>query len=259
MPNHCHLRAVTAGVILAVVLTAAAAPVAGAAAASPAKSTTAAAPTPVPPQIGDTKANLQKAFANEMNAKERYTTFAKQADREGYPAVAQLFRACATAEQVHADRIVHAIAVVGGEARVLLDRVTTGTTAENLQASIQAEDYEVNEFYPALLARAHADLEPEAVRGMTFALAAEREHGRLLRAALATLDQRPAPHPLYVCSYCGRTVETLDAGKCPTCFTSAAKFIRVGAEAQRAAATPAVPAPASSEKAKPPVTPLLRK
>jgi rubrerythrin len=262
--THSHLRAVTAGVILAIVLMAAAATVAGSAAA-PAKtgaSSSTPAAAPAPPVVGDTKANLEKAFANEMNAKERYTAYAKQADREGYKAAAQLFRACAEAEQVHANRVVHAIAVTGGEARVLLDRVYAGTTAENLQAAIQAEDYEAKEYYPALVARARADQVPDAVRSMTFALSAEREHEQLLTAALANLEQRPAAHPLYVCSYCGRTVETRDAGKCPNCFTDAKKFIRVGEEVPRpaaSAAAPGAPATAGNETAKPPAPPLPRK
>jgi rubrerythrin len=247
MPSHHHhARAMTGGIIMAVVLIIAAASVAAHAAGSPAagaggaaaKSPTPGAAVPAPPVVGDTRANLQRAFANEMNAKERYTTYAKVADREGYAAVAQLFRACATAEQVHADRHVHAIAVVGGEARVLLDRVYAGTTAENLESAIDSETYEATELYPALLAEARAEQVPDAVRSMAFALATEREHEKMLTEALATLDQRPAVRPLYVCSYCGRTIATLDAGKCPTCFTDAKKFIRVGDATAASAAAP---------------------
>jgi len=263
----------TTGVIVAILLAAAAATVAGSAVSSTggsaAKSSASAAAVPVPPVVGDTKTNLQKAFADEMNAKERYANYAKQADREGYAAAAQLFRACAQAEQIHADRHVHAIAVAGGEARVLLDRVYSGTTAENLQAAIQSEDYEVKEFYPALLERAREDLEPDAVRSLTFALSAERDHERLLTAALANLELRPRAYPLYVCSYCGKTVETLDFKKCPNCFTDSRKFIRVGEEGPRPAAsqgagatTPGAPvatATAGAERAKPPAPPEPRK
>jgi rubrerythrin len=258
-----------AGVILAIMLTAAAATVIKSAGSPAAKSSVSAPGVPTPPVVGDTKTNLQRAFANEMNAKERYTNYAKQADREGYAAAAQLFRACAQAEQIHADRHVHAIAVAGGEARVLLDRVYSGTTAENLQAAIQSEDYEVKEFYPALLERARADLEPDAVRSLTFALSAERDHERLLTAALANLELKPEAHPLYVCSYCGKTVETLDFKKCPNCFTDSRKFIRVGEEGPRPAAshgasattpgTPVATATAGAERPKPPAPPEPRK
>jgi rubrerythrin len=183
--------------------------------------------TPAPPDVRDTPANLQLAFAAEVNARERYAAAAKQADREGYPAVAQVFRACARAEQVHADRHVQAIASVGGSARAVLDRPSTGTTAENLKAAIDREIYEATQFYPPLLERARAEGQPMAVRSMTFALSAEREHVRLLTAALETLGSPAPARTAYVCPFCGKTTETLDFRKCPNCFTAAGKFFRV--------------------------------
>jgi len=181
---------------------------------------------PAAPVVRDTPTNLQLAFTGEMNAKQRYVAFAERADREGYPGVARLFRACARAEQTHADRHVHAIAWTGREARALLDRLEVGTTAENLKSAIASETYEVTRFYPPLLERARADHQSNAVRSLTFALSAEREHARLLAAALASIDRRPAAFPIYVCPFCGKTVQSLDFKKCPTCFTSAGRFIR---------------------------------
>ena len=177
--------------------------------------------------VGDTRANLQQAFDSEINAKERYLVASKQADREGYPYVAQLFRACSRAEQVHAEQHVHAIAWTGGEARAMLQRLTLGTTAENVRTSIDLETYEATKLYPAMLKQARAEHQPEAVRSISFALAAEREHARLLITALQTLDQRLAKRTFYVCPMCGRTTEVLDFKKCPNCFTSAGRFIRV--------------------------------
>ena len=40
----------------------------------------------------ETLENLKRAFANEAQANRRYIYFAKQADMEGYPDVAGLFR-----------------------------------------------------------------------------------------------------------------------------------------------------------------------
>jgi rubrerythrin len=180
---------------------------------------------PSAPLVRDTPTNLQAAFSGEMNAKQRYVAFAQQADHEGYAAVARLFRACALAEQMHANAHVHAIAWTGGEARAVLERLAMGTTAENLKSAIEIENYEVAQLYPALIAQARLDRETEAVRSMTFALSAEREHARLLTTALATLDQRPSAHPIYVCPRCGKTVESLGFKKCPNCFTSVKKFV----------------------------------
>lgn len=179
------------------------------------------------PVAKDTRSNLQAAFDGETNARARYEAAAKVADREGYPYVAVLMRACARAEQVHADDHVHAIAWTGDEARAYLAKLALGTTAENLRVAIEKENDEAGRIYPAMLAQARSDHMAAAVRSMNYALAAEREHAALLADALATLDQRPPVHPFYVCPGCGRTVARVASAKCTNCFTPRAKFIRV--------------------------------
>ena len=179
------------------------------------------------PELKDTPANLQAAFANEVNAKERYVAFAAQALAEGYPAAARLFRACADAESIHARRFVQAIAASGGSARAVLERVQVSSTAQNLREALRAETWEAERYYPALLQRARAEHWPMAVRSLTAALATERQHARLLAAALAGLDTQTAAGTLYVCSYCGRTLERLDDTKCAHCFAPSRGFIHV--------------------------------
>ena len=46
--------------------------------------------------------NLKEAFAGESQANRKYLAFAKKAEEEGYSQVAELFRAAAEAETVHA-------------------------------------------------------------------------------------------------------------------------------------------------------------
>ena len=52
--------------------------------------------------MSTTEQNLAEAFAGESQANRKYLAFAKQAERDGYPQVARLFRAAAAAETVHA-------------------------------------------------------------------------------------------------------------------------------------------------------------
>jgi rubrerythrin len=182
--------------------------------------------TPDKPELYDTATNLQAAFSNEMNARERYLAFAKEAVTEGHESVARLFRACAQAESVHARRHVQAIAYTGQPARARLERVAVGTTEDNLRTAINAESYEVSTWYPALIARARADKMSMAVRSCTLALETERGHVHLLSDALANLPGPPVAHLYYVCPYCGRTVDTLNFKKCPGCFTNAGRFLR---------------------------------
>lgn len=219
--NHPALAPILLGALAVALSVAAAPPPAG----PPAEPPAVAAPSGA--LLVDTGENLQLAFRNEMNAKTRYLAAARVAQLEGYPAVAALFRACAQAEQVHADRHVSAIAHLGVEARAVLERSALGTTEENLRAAIESETCEADETYPAMRARALTDGQPAAVRSATYALATERGHARLFAAALATLESRPPAHAYLVCPTCGRTVEKVDFGKCPTCFTAGKKFVSV--------------------------------
>jgi rubrerythrin len=212
----------------AIVAVAATRPLPPAQAASGGRSADAVAEAPAPPRVEDTATNVKVAFSLEMNAKERYLLQAKRADLEGYPAVARLFRACARAEEAHAQRLLLAIAATGSyEARYTLERPVIATTPENLENSIEHERYEVEQFYPPLIEKARAEGSTAAVRGMTFALSAEREHLLLLTTARENLAQPDASRAIYVCPTCGKTVEGLGFAKCPNCFTSAKKFVRV--------------------------------
>jgi rubrerythrin len=74
--------------------------------------------------------DLQTAFAGESQARNKYLAFAKKAEEEGFIQVARLFRAAAEAELVHAQNHFRAM----GEVK---------STAENLQAAIAGENYEV--------------------------------------------------------------------------------------------------------------------
>jgi rubrerythrin len=64
-----------------------------------------------------------------------------------------------------------------------------------------------------------------AVRSITFALSAEREHVRLLEAARQELRAGAQGTGYYVCPFCGKTVASKNFSKCPNCFTSARKFV----------------------------------
>ena len=46
----------------------------------------------------DTNENLKEAFAGESQANRKYTAYAIQADKDGFPNVAKLFRTAAEAE-----------------------------------------------------------------------------------------------------------------------------------------------------------------
>ena len=91
--------------------------------------------------MSKTEKNLMDAFAGESQANRKYLAFAKQADKEGLPQVAKLFRAAAEAETIHA----HAHLRNAGK---------IGDTTANLKAAIEGETYEFTKMYPEMIADA---------------------------------------------------------------------------------------------------------
>src|SRR5512143_4038122 len=106
--------------------------------------------------------NLKVAFAGESQANRKYLAFARQADKEGFPQIAKLFRAAAEAETLHA--LAH-LANMGG----------IGTTLENLRGAVSGETYEFTEMYPPMVEQAQRE-NHKARYMLGFANAAEKVH-----------------------------------------------------------------------------------
>lgn len=155
--------------------------------------------------------NLKAAFSGESMANRKYVAYAKQAEKDGFPQVAKLFRAIAEAETVHA---LAEFKAMGG----------VKTTAENLQDAMNGESYEFNTMYPEFLAEAEKDgTNRQAITAFRFAAEAEKIHYDLYQQALEAVKAgKDIPETnVYVCTVCGHTT-TGDAApdKCPICGAS---------------------------------------
>lgn len=163
--------------------------------------------------MSKTDANLQEAFAGESQANRRYLAFAKQAEKEGYPQVAKLFRAAGEAETVHAHAHLRALGAVG-------------TTAENLKDAVSGETHEYKEMYPDMIAVAKEEGNKSAERSFTYANEVEKIHAELYQKALDNLDNLEEVD-YYVCSVCGYTCEKEPPDKCPVCGSKSKAFFKV--------------------------------
>ena len=83
-----------------------------------------------------TEQNLMTAFAGESQARNKYTFFASQAKKDGYEQIAAIFQETADNEKEHAKMWFKLLN--GGE---------IGTTAENLKAAADGENYEWTDMY----------------------------------------------------------------------------------------------------------------
>jgi len=163
-----------------------------------------------------TKDNLADAFAGESQANRKYLAFAKQAETDGLPQVAKLFRAAAHAETIHAHAHLRAM---GG----------INKTEENLVAAIEGEGFEFQEMYPPYLAEAQKEGDRMAEVSFRNALAVEEVHHDLYSKALAAVKaggDLPG-REVYVCEICGNTVYDHAPDKCDVCGVPKDRFTKI--------------------------------
>jgi len=163
--------------------------------------------------VNKTGENLEFAFAGESQASRKYTYFAEKAAEEGHKQVARLFRAAAEAETVHARN--HLKVLQGIK-----------STKENLLAAIVGENHEFTEMYPDFIKQAEAEGNKKAKDSFDLANKVEQIHHSLYKKALEMVekDKAIAEKPIYVCQYCGNTVEGEAPDKCPICGVSKKMF-----------------------------------
>jgi rubrerythrin len=157
--------------------------------------------------------NLRDAFAGESQANRKYLAFAKQAEKEGYPQAAKLFRAAGEAETVHAHAHLRALGEIGN-------------TAENLKVAVAGETHEFKSMYPEMIEAAKEEGNKTAERSFVYANEVEQVHAELYQKALDNLDNLEEAD-YYVCSVCGMTVENEAPDTCPVCGAKASAFFKV--------------------------------
>ncbi len=159
--------------------------------------------------------NLQHAFHMEVNAHARYVAFAAQAEQEGYMKLADLFRAAAGAEKIHARNHAVVIKAMGTEPRSEFAVLAVGGSHANLLVAIHDEVEQRDVIYPQFAAEAGGH--EAALRTFRYALVAESGHARLFQKALERMQHMRKNHRYWICSVCGYTAERMDDEACPSC------------------------------------------
>ena len=127
--------------------------------------------------------NLKDAFAGESMANRRYLYFARQADVEGQPDIAGLFRDTAEGETGHAHGHLDYIRKVGDPATGL----PIGETKLNLQAAIHGETHEYTDMYPGMAKTARAEGFEEIADWFETLARAEKSHAGRFRKGLDSI------------------------------------------------------------------------
>ena len=156
-----------------------------------------------------TEKNLQAAFAGESQACNKYTYFASVAKKQGYEQIAALFLKTADNEKEHAKLWFKELAGIG-------------STAENLAAAAEGENYEWTDMYAGFAKTAEAEGFPELAASFRMVGEVERHHEERYRALLHNVETAAvfakSEVKIWECRNCGHIVVGTAAPEvCPVC------------------------------------------
>ena len=176
-----------------------------------------------------TEKNILTAFAGESQARNRYTYFAKQAKKEGYVQISQIFEKTAEQEKEHAKRLFKFLQ--GGEVEITatFPAGIIASTLENLEASAAGEKYEYTEMYPGFAHIAQEEGFDEIAHTFSSIAVAEQQHEKQYRAFIKNIANNNVFHreqaAIWYCANCGYIHEgTEPPNKCPACAHAQAYF-----------------------------------
>ena len=168
------------------------------------------AEAPKNPYAGtQTEKNLEAAFAGESQARNKYTYFASKAKKEGFEQIAALFLKTADNEKEHAKMWFKELNGIG-------------STAENLAAAADGENYEWTDMYEGFAKTAEAEGFPELAKKFRAVGAIEKHHEERYRALLKNVEMQEvfakSEVKVWECRNCGHIVVGTSAPEvCPVC------------------------------------------
>jgi len=176
-----------------------------------------------------TEKNLLKAFAGESQAKNRYIFFAKQAKKDGYEQISEIFTLTAMQEESHAKIFFRFLEGGPVEITATYPAGSLSSTNENLVSAANGENEEWTELYPEFAAVAEEEGFPKIATAFKLIAKIEAEHeARFLKLLRNVEDNRvfESEEPEeWVCRKCGYVHQGKKAlENCPVCNHPKAYF-----------------------------------
>ena len=163
-----------------------------------------------------TEKNLHEAFSGESQARNKYTYFASKAKKEGFEQIAAIFTKTAENEKEHAKLWFKELEGIG-------------STAENLVAAAEGENYEWTDMYANFAKVADEEGFPELATKFRLVAQIEKTHEERYRKLLANVEAqevfKKADVKVWECRNCGHLAIGKNAPEvCPTCNHPQAYF-----------------------------------
>ena len=180
-----------------------------------------------------TEKNLLTAFAGESQARNRYTYFAKQAKKDGYVQISDIFEETANQEKEHAKRLFKLLE--GGEVEIAaaFPAGVIGTTLENLKEAAGGENYEWTDMYPGFAKTAREEGFDDIADILESIAVAEKQHEKRYLDLAANIEAgrvfKRDSATTWRCRNCGYLHEGTEAvEECPACAHPQAHFELLG-------------------------------
>ncbi len=156
-----------------------------------------------------TEQNLRDAFSGESEARNKYTYFASVAKKEGYQQIAAIFEETANNEKEHAKMWFKELQGIG-------------TTADNLLAAANGENYEWTDMYATFAEEAEEEGFTEIAKRFRMVAEIEKSHEERYRALLNNVEMQAvfakSEETMWECRNCGHLVMGKKAPEvCPVC------------------------------------------
>ena len=163
-----------------------------------------------------TEKNLMEAFAGESQARNKYTYYASAARKAGFVQMANIFEETANQEKEHAKMWFKELNGIG-------------STAENLAAAADGENYEWTDMYDEFAKTAEEEGFPELAAKFRGVAAIEKNHEERYRALLHNVEAKEvfekSEVKVWECRNCGHIVVGTKAPEiCPVCAHPQAYF-----------------------------------
>ena len=163
-----------------------------------------------------TEQNLRDAFAGESQARNKYTYFASKAKKEGFEQISALFLKTAENEKEHAKMWFKELEGIG-------------STAENLGAAADGENFEWTDMYDRFAREAEEEGFADLAAKFRGVAAIERHHEERYRALLKNVETKAvfekSEVKVWECRNCGHiVVGTKAPDVCPVCAHPQAYF-----------------------------------
>jgi rubrerythrin len=154
---------------------------------------------------------FHKIYEGEAKAALRLKLFAKRADEEALPQIAQLFRVISFSEEIHGERALRML-------REIKD------TDSNLQESFQSEVHVAGVAYDGFIELGEELEDAAALSVLSNSRDVEETHAKLYKNAINHLiGERETKY--YVCQVCGYVSDGVLPEVCPVCGAPKEQFV----------------------------------